>query len=261
MVIASILRHYCLQTAFCYHPIAARKQPFSRTMSTSFASPSPCPDPSVALKKILRKQVRSKLSQLSPETLQKESQMVWARLFELQEYIDARSIGVFLSMPTGEILTDALLVDATQRAKHIYVPQVGKHFEKADMELIRVDTKIDSSETPDYIFHKAWPKNKWGIPEPPADSLLQAASPGDLDVIIVPGLAFDHFGNRLGQGKGYYDRFIARMLGPDVKHPVVIAVGLQCQLLDEESTIPTNAYDQKMDIIILPRKTLAFNTK
>ncbi len=39
------------------------------------------------------------------------------------------------------------------------------------------------------------------------------ATPGDIDLLVGPGLAFDINGNRLGQGKGYYDRFIARMRG------------------------------------------------
>ncbi|GKY96930.1 hypothetical protein MPSEU_000651900 [Mayamaea pseudoterrestris] len=224
------------------------------------------PRDSVELKKILRKQIRSKLSDMSAEELRKESQLVWDRLFQLEDYKTARSIGVFLSMPQGEILTDSLLLNASQEGKHIYVPQVGRNFEKSEMELVRVETtgiKETSLTTGTFadktLFHSAWPRNKWGIPEPPPDSLLQAAAPGDLDVLIVPGLAFDAFGNRLGQGKGYYDRFISRMLAPNVKHPRLIAVGLQCQLLSDEMTIPINAHDRPIDLILLPQQSIIRN--
>jgi 5-formyltetrahydrofolate cyclo-ligase len=231
----------------------------SNNFPNQSAAAAPSEDDTLERKKALRKEIRSKLSQLSPEVLQKESQMVWDRLFQLEAYKEAHSIGVFLSMPKGEILTDALLMDASQRKKHIYVPQVGKNFEQSEMELIRVDTteKILTTLQPT-LFHNSWPRNKWGIPEPPPDSLLQAANPGDLDLLIVPGLAFDQSGNRLGQGKGYYDRFIARMLTPNenVKHPRLVAVGLQCQLLNEDMTIPTNEYDWPMDMVLLPLQTI-----
>jgi 5-formyltetrahydrofolate cyclo-ligase len=215
------------------------------------ASTSPSPSNVTELKASLRKQMRSRLSELSIETMREESQLVWDRLFQLDVYKQARSVGVFLSMPKGEILTDALLADAVDKKKRIYVPQVGENFEKSDMELVHVDVHKN------FVSPQNWPKNRWGIPEPPSDSLLQAAKPGDLDLVIVPGLAFDEHANRLGQGKGYYDRFIARMLlTPDVKHPVLVAVGLQCQMLRGDMAIPTQEYDQPMDIVVVPGKLI-----
>ena len=74
-------------------------------------------------------------------------------------------------------------------------------------------------------FYDGWPRNRWGIPEPPvSDDAADddaVAKPGDIDLLVVPGLAFDAAGRRLGQGKGYYDRFIARMRGEDQDDAVV----------------------------------------
>ena len=89
-----------------------------------------------------------------------------------------------------------------------------------------------------------------------------------LDLIIVPGLGFDHNGGRLGQGKGYYARFITKMsvdidadadVDADVdvdktqKRPFLIAVGLEPSFLNVEGGIPMNDYDCKMDMVILPQ--------
>ena len=97
-------------------------------------------------------------------------------------------------------------------------------------------------------------QNRWKIPEPPSNLQWPIARPGDIDLLIVPGLAFDRDGNRLGQGKGYYDRFIARMQQPP---PVLVAVGLACQLLQEPgAVILTHEHDMQMDIILVPEETV-----
>lgn len=59
---------------------------------------------------------------------------------------------------------------------------------------------------------ESWPKNKWGIPEPPKGGhprLEALDEESDLDLFIVPGLAFDKERGRLGQGAGFYDRYLA----------------------------------------------------
>lgn len=198
-----------------------------------------------ARKQLLRKAVRAKLKALTDDELQTQSERVWQRLFAMEEYQTAKSIGLFLSMPKGEIRTEMAIADASKAGKAIYVPEVGKNFEQADMDLLKVPIHANSEE----LFYHHWPRNKWGIPEPPPNLELPAAAPGDIDLIIVPGLAFDHQGDRLGQGKGYYDRFIARMCA-GAHAPRLIAVGLECQLVDEH--IPTNDYDRRMDMVLLP---------
>ena len=80
----------------------------------------------------------------------------------------------------------------------------------------------------------------------------QVAKPGDIDVLVVPGLGFDRQGNRIGQGKGYYDRFITRIL-KDSSKPKLIAVTLDCQVVD---SIPVSPLDRVMDKIVLPSEII-----
>jgi 5-formyltetrahydrofolate cyclo-ligase len=191
------------------------------------------------------------MKELSPEETATQSAKVWERLFALPEYQQATSVGLFLSMPMHEIDTDIALIDSIHNNKTVYVPQVGKNFELAEMDLIKVILP-DADSINNSIFHHDWPRNKWGIPEPPKNMPRGAASPGDIDLLVVPGLAFDAQGGRLGQGKGYYDRFIARMR-KDSKKPLLVAVGLEPQLVDR---IPVTELDFCMDILVLPNQTV-----
>lgn len=204
-------------------------------------------------KKLLRKEIRAKTRALDGDSIATQSSQVWQRIFALPIYKSAKSIGLFLSMPSNEINTDEILQDAIKGGKDIYVPQVGMNFEKCDMELLKV--VLDDSMKPEEKeeFHKHWPKNKWKIPEPPADMPILPAKPGDIDLLIVPGLGFDRFGGRIGQGKGYYDRFIARMNSGEASMPLV-AVALTPQLV--EGQIPVSAHDQKMDMVVLPDEVI-----
>jgi 5-formyltetrahydrofolate cyclo-ligase len=158
-----------------------------------------------------------------------QSDLVFHRLFQLQQYTTANSIGIFLSMPAGEIQTSSAIRRMIQDNKSLYVPRVGIDFDNPDMDMIRCDEYIQTSlslssklhENDDdnnnnkKMFYDDWPRNKWDIPEPPPpiqdDDSAIVAKQGDIDILIVPGCAFDKVGRRLGHGKGYYDRFIAKI--------------------------------------------------
>ena len=83
----------------------------------------------------------------------------------------------------------------------------------------------------------------FGIPEPAAS--LKPYDNDKIDVVIVPGIAFDETGNRLGQGKGYYDRWIASF--PENKRPLLIGVCMDFQLMSE---IPTETSDIPVDMLL-----------
>jgi 5-formyltetrahydrofolate cyclo-ligase len=161
-----------------------------------------------------------------PSLLSAQSNQVFSRLFNLPQYKDAKSIGFFLSMPWGEIQTKHAIQRIVKDGKVLYVPRVGLDFELCDMDLIRCDTTTTTSTTVvttssntgnvdnvaardggasaatdgEDMFYDCWPRNKWGIPEPPVTT-TNVAKQGDIDLLIVPGLAFDTNGHRLGQGK------------------------------------------------------------
>jgi len=194
------------------------------------------------------------------EEIQSQSTQVWNTLITLPEYQSAKTVGVFLSMPKGEINTDFMLNHAHEHGKTLYIPEVGQNFEQSDMELVKVVVNSDNLEKGKPV-HYNWPRNKWGIPEPPPDMPREAAQPGDIDLLLVPGVAFDNAGRRIGHGKGYYDRFIARMRqktesaeGP--LKPALIAVGMTPSYVDN---VPVSANDFMMDKVIFPHEMFTFD--
>lgn len=86
-------------------------------------------------------------------------------------------------------------------------------------------------------------KGRFGIPEPQTP-----AWKGAIDLILVPGVAFDKKMHRLGRGGGYYDRFLAKL-----KSNVRVGVCYDFQLHDE---IPSDVFDQKMTRVVTPTKTI-----
>jgi len=205
-------------------------------------------------KKLLRKEIRSQLKKLSPEEFSSQSARVWLKLFELPHYKAAKSVGMFMSMPSGEIHTSEALERMLLHDKKIlYVPRVGLNFEHCEMSLVKVDVPVQDATNSS--FFENWQRNKWNIPEPPG---TVEAGPGDIDVLVVPGCAFDVQGNRIGQGKGYYDRFISRrrLNGK----PILIAVGLEPQLLAADNLVPTHEHDIPMDVLVFPHSTIFVNS-
>lgn len=99
----------------------------------------------------------------------------------------------------NEIQTYALIREAFQDGKHVYIPRVvGPN--SGDMVVIQLESfeQIDT-----------FPRSKWGIPEPSEEYIARVqdvSGAAVLDLIFVPGVAFDRKGGRIGHGKGYYGK-------------------------------------------------------
>ncbi len=103
-------------------------------------------------------------------------------------------------------------------------------------------------------------KNQWGIwePDPMRARRVQAS---DFHGLLIPGLAFDEKGNRLGRGKGYYDRALAGLCssvsataGRDNIQPLKIGIALERQIAQHE--LPHDAHDIAMDLVVTESRTL-----
>jgi len=200
-----------------------------------------------ALKKSLRKEMGAKLSTLSADVVERETKAVTEKLFQLREYQASQNVCTYISM-SGEIVTRAIIQDLFQKNKTCYVPRWGKD----EMEMVRLESWED------YLL---LPVNRWNIPEPAHDQARDNALDNDgLDLIIMPGLAFDTTGNRLGHGKGYYDRYLtkcnewARATG--CPRPRTVALALEAQML-EAGQIPADETDHKPDLIITAERVVS----
>lgn len=90
--------------------------------------------------------------------------------------------------------------------------------------------------------------NDWGIPEPVAGIEIKASS---IDVVFIPLLVYDERGNRIGYGKGFYDRFLSRC------RPDVVKVGLSFFSAEEE-ILDVDEHDVPLDYCVTPEKIYNF---
>lgn len=93
-----------------------------------------------------------------------------------------------------------------------------------------------------------WRSGKYGITEP--SDACSAVPPDQIDVIFVPGVAFSVNGERLGRGKGFYDRMLARM-----PRAIKVAVLFSEQWSD---SLPVREWDQRVDVLISPERVIGF---
>ncbi len=178
-------------------------------------------------KKNLRKQMLSQRNGMSDTECQKKSRHVAKRLFETASYKQAQNILVYMHYGS-ELQTADIIRQAFKDHKHVFVPRV----EGKNMDFYEIHSMADCEEG----FH--------GIPEPKKECLKLIWATGDNDILmILPGLAFDQKGHRLGYGGGYYDRYFERF-GTDYTK---VAVGYDFQLIDE---VPYEAHDIPIDIFI-----------
>eukprot|EP01036_Dinobryon_divergens_P029298 gene29297-38371_t len=201
------------------------------------------------MKAAIRSSMRGKLKILQIEYVECESKKVFERLSILPEYIQSSGVSIFLSM-NGEVQTSGIIANAFSIKKKVAIPKIlGKKSEDMFMFEVMNEDQLEM-----------FPKNSWGIAEPPLDMILQSQDctyNGSIDLVLVPGVAFDEHCGRLGHGKGYYDCFIERVFKSNAQLgkpcPVLVGIALDEQILSE--TLPMDAHDRYLDFVITPSRT------
>lgn len=157
----------------------------------------------------------------TPQELLERSQSVLSRVEALPLFQQASRIALYHALP-GEVQT-AAFIERWYKQKAIYLPLVVGD----DLRLLRY-TGPDSLQ-----------KGSFGIWEPKPDG--EEADEGTIDLIIVPGVAFDLQHNRLGRGRGFYDRLLSSLSAPKV------GICFDFQLID---SVPTESFDRLMDSVV-----------
>jgi 5-formyltetrahydrofolate cyclo-ligase len=187
----------------------------------------------------MRRAMQGFLESMSDLDIAERSAMVVRRLRETRAWGWMDTLLSFLSMP-HEIATGGMIQTAYGDGKAVAVPRI----EASDIRFLVMPPK---APTP--------PRDKWGIPVPdPSWSALELARAGRI-LVAAPGLAFDRAGNRLGRGRGYYDRFLSRARAAGTRL-VVIGICFSGQLVDE---VPHTAADQAVDGVATDEETLLFD--
>lgn len=186
------------------------------------------------VKKELRQRLRALLAAITPEQRHARSMKACRSLVEQPEYQRAEAILVFLSLPS-EVDTTQLVLQAWEDRKRVLAPRVSWDQRRMiPVEIRSLDQDVVQTVT--------------GPPEP----IQGVPFPTDyIDLVIVPGLGYDLLGNRLGRGRGFYDRFLAQ---PELQ-------ATSCGLAFEDQVVPTlpvGPNDMQVGMLVTDQKVRRF---
>lgn len=179
---------------------------------------------------------------LSRRNLLSEEQLAYAKAAALEKlllhspYQSAQTIMVYMDF-RKEVPTALILEHILASGKRLVLPLTDENFSIVPYEIPSSDLSAEKE--------KFFTTSKMGISEPNPEQCIQIA-PEQIDLVIVPGAAFDRQGNRIGYGKGCYDRFLP-LLRNDIEK---IGLAYDLQLLPQ---IPAEPQDVKMDeVLVVP---------
>lgn len=186
-------------------------------------------------KAVARKHYIAKRDTLSVEQIIANSKEIAERFIASGIWKGCKMIHIFISIPGKAEVNTSFLIDFFFKE----YPEI-KLCTSVVAENDLVHTHI--TETTTFL------PNKWNIPEPVERTIVNEQ---EIDLVLLPLLAFDSKGNRVGYGKGFYDRFLQKC------KPNVIKVGLS--LFDPtEELIDADAWDVPMDWGVTPEKVYHF---
>ncbi len=185
-------------------------------------------------KESIRKKIlylRNSQSQFSAIT---KSYRIQGRLFRLPEFTRAKTILFYVST-RDEVKTESMIKKALEYGKRVVVPI--SNLKERTLNLSEI--KDFDSELEPGAFNILEPKERF----------LRPVSPEEIDLVIVPGVAFDEKGNRLGYGMGFYDRFLRSVK----KDTPVIGLAYEFQIIEK---IPVDDTDVTVDKVVTEERII-----
>jgi 5-formyltetrahydrofolate cyclo-ligase len=177
-------------------------------------------------KLVLRNAVITQRNALTRQQSLLFSRAIQARALQTPAYQASRSVALYSAMQ-NEVGTEEILKHALGSGRRVFYPRTAAD---GSGEFIGVTSEFDLCLGRD------------GIPEPKGTERLSEDDYGRL-VIFVPGIAFDRTGNRLGRGRGWYDRILGRL----EDQATVVALAYEFQVVEE---VPISHWDRKVHYIV-----------
>lgn len=184
-------------------------------------------------KQKIRKSIKAKRQQLTSYQKHYAATAVWLQISRQQYFIDAQKIAFYMAIQ-GELDPMPILQTAFRLGKKIYLPTIDSTENK--LRFCRYKTNMH--------MHK----NQYGIWEP-SYSHRDGIHPLALDIVFIPLVAFDKKCNRLGMGKGYYDRIFQKY--QNSTKPQRIGLAYQFQ---KRHTIPISKHDVPIHAVVTEKK-------
>jgi len=184
------------------------------------------------LKKEIRKKILSLKDGLSTKIIKNHSTAIFDQLNKTEFYTEAHNVMLYVSFGS-EVMTKPIIDDLLSRGKRVFIPVTVPKTKAL------IVSELKSYEDDLVVGH-------FGVMEPKEEA-LRPVEPSILDLVIVPGVAFDRNGYRIGYGGGYYDRFIPRL----PQKTTTVSLAFDMQLIEK---IPTSEYDMAVEYIITEKQ-------
>lgn len=194
------------------------------------------PDEIAIAKKTLRTSLRQRLDVLPVHLRDRLSVSACVRLMETPGFKAARSVMLFAPAP-DEVNALPLFEAALAAKKIVCLPRMD--WAARTMAPVVIDSRSFASEV-----------RQHGIVEPKGG---KAASPASLDLVVVPGVAFDASGRRLGRGAGFYDRFLSAYRSSRPAGGAALGLCFDMQVVDR---VPAEAHDEPLDGVVTELRLL-----
>jgi len=197
------------------------------------ADPAPGNDPRASL----RRQLRERRLAIPAAARIAAAEALPAQVEQIPEYLTARRIGGYWAVQ-GELPLAGLMAGIQSRGQEWCLPVLGED------GLLRFAR---------WRHGAAIEPNRFGIPEPRVP-VAELIAPAELDLVLMPLVAFDRRGNRLGFGGGWYDRSFAFLRDrAGAGHPLLVGVGFAMQ---EADALQAQAWDVRLDCIATERELI-----
>jgi 5-formyltetrahydrofolate cyclo-ligase len=180
----------------------------------------------------IRKSILKKRDALTPIERSRDSAIIRQRIFQTPEWNDAHTVLIYASYKS-EVDTTKLIKTALENGKRVVLPVIDER-----------DHQIRISELKS--FGDLAPGHFHGIHEP-AKHLQKLIDPSEVELAVVPGIAFDRKGGRIGFGGGFFDKLLARM-------PRARRMGLAYSLQLRTRGLPKESHDVAMHIVVTEKE-------
>ena len=178
----------------------------------------------------LRESCLARRAALTMAERRQMSAAIAKHMCDMPAFRDSQTVMLYMALPQ-EVQTAAILAASRRQGKRVTVP------------VVKPCGLVAAALPTGQLQYQPGP---FGIPEPVGAAII---SPGDIDCVMVPGIAFDRRGARLGFGKGYYDRFLCRL--PATTHVCGLAFSMQIV-----QHVPDLPHDVRMQSLVTEQGVL-----
>jgi len=185
-------------------------------------------------KREIRNSMADKLGAFSADEIAKKTRGIENRLFEFANFIESKIVLLYMQR-NAEVITQGIIERCFEQNKIVVLPafDIIKH----TMQFMKVDNlNADMKPGPQGILE----------PDPAHCNVVPIDC---IDIAIIPGVALDEKGGRIGSGEGYYDRLIPKLSATTRK----VALAFESQIIQQ---VPLESHDRYVDIVITEKRTI-----